>query len=125
MRTNNMTQDDSPISINIESARRALFTTSSLSADEVANRCGDDCYSYYFVQKAFLPLLERWGRVEEVSQSPQRVHEAVAEARRAGEAALHLSFLPLQYLQLTEGAVNVAFPFWEYPDIPSYDVAGN
>ena len=120
-----MTQDDSPISINIESARRALFTTSSLSAGEVANRCGDDCYSYYFVQKAFLPLLKRWGRVEEVSQSPQRVHEAVAEARRAGEAALHLSFLPLQYLQLTEGAVNVAFPFWEYPDIPSYDVAGN
>lgn len=120
-----MHDDPRNISINIAAARRALFTTSSLSAADVANRCGDDCYSYYFVQRAFLPLLERWGRVEEVSQSAGRVHDAVAEARRAGEAALHLSFLPLQYLQLTEGAVNVAFPFWEYPDIPSYDVAGN
>ncbi|HVA50906.1 MAG TPA: glycosyltransferase [Pirellulales bacterium] len=106
-------------------AQRALFTTSSLSAGEVADRCGDDCYSYFFVQRAFLPLLQRWGSVEEVSQSPARVHEAVAAARDAGQTAVHISFLPLQYLQLTEGAANVAFPFWEYPDIPSYDVAGN
>lgn len=106
-------------------ADRALFTTSSLSQSEVADRCGDDCYSYFFVQRAFLPLLQRWATVEEVSQSAGRVHEAVAAARQAGRSALHLSFLPLQYLQLAEGAANVAFPFWEYPHIPNYDVAGN
>ena len=106
-------------------ADRALFTTSSLSSSEVADRCGDDCYSYFFVQRAFLPLLQRWGTVEEVSQSAGRVHDSVSAALEAGRSALHLSFLPLQYLQLAEGAANVAFPFWEYPHIPNYDVAGN
>ncbi|HVX10985.1 MAG TPA: hypothetical protein VHC22_07390 [Pirellulales bacterium] len=109
----------------IDSARRTLFTTSSLSASEVADRCGDDCYSYFFVQRAFLPLLERWAAVEEVSDSSENLQRAFAGATRAGKSAVHLSFLPLQYFQFLDGATNVAFPFWEYPDIPNYDVAGN
>ena len=109
----------------IDAASRTLFTTSSLSPSEVAARCGDDCYSYFFVQRAFLPLLERWASVQEVSQSSDSLAEAVAGAQRAGQTVTHLSFLPLQYFQLIEGAANLAFPFWEYPHIPNYDVAGN
>lgn len=102
----------------------ALFTTSSLSAAEVADHCGDEGYSYFFVQKAFRPLLERLGRVEETSSDGFPLGERLAAATREGKQALHISFLPLQYPRLLDGAVNVAFPFWEYPDIPATDVAG-
>ncbi|HET6879809.1 MAG TPA: hypothetical protein VFI31_06630 [Pirellulales bacterium] len=104
---------------------RAVITTSSISAAEVADRCGDNCYSYYFVQRAFLPLLERWAAVEEVSQSPRVVRERIVAAKRLGQSPIHLSFLPLQFARAVSEAPNVVFPFWEYPDIPHYDVAGN
>ena len=102
----------------------AVFTTSSFSSAEMPQRCGDDCYSYYFVQRAFLPLLKRWGEVRELAQ-PSQLDEAVAAALRRKSAPVHLSFLPPQYMPLTAEAPNVAFPFWEYPDIPNYDVAGS
>jgi hypothetical protein len=101
-----------------------IFTTSSFTSREMPDRCGDDCYSYFFVQRAFLPLLERHGDVAEVDQPQTRLDEAVADARRRRLAPLHLSFLPPQYMPLASDAPNVAFPFWEYPDVPDYDVAG-
>lgn len=101
-----------------------IFTTSSFTDREMPDRCGDDCYSYFFVQRAFLPLLERYGAVEEVAEPRSRLDEAVANARRRQMAPLHLSFLPPQYMPLAGEAPNIAFPFWEYPDIPNYDVAG-
>jgi glycosyltransferase involved in cell wall biosynthesis len=104
---------------------RALFTTSPLRPREVVDRTGDDCYSYYFVLRSFLPLLNRWATVAEVSQSPEGIREAVQAARRNGQDAVHLGFLPLQYMRVVDGAANVAFPFWEFPNIPNYDVAGN
>jgi glycosyltransferase involved in cell wall biosynthesis len=104
---------------------RALFTTSPLRPREVAGRTGDDCYSYYFVLRSFLPLLNRWATVAEVSQSPEGIREAVQAARRSGQDAVHLGFLPLQYMRVVDGAANVAFPFWEFPNIPDYDVAGD
>lgn len=101
-----------------------IFTTSSFTDREMPDRCGDDCYSYFFVQRAFLPLLERYSAVEEVPEPRSRLDEAVADARRGRLAPLHLSFLPPQYMPLASDAPNIAFPFWEYPDIPDYDVAG-
>ncbi len=46
-------------------ARRALFATSSFTGADMPQRRGDDCYSYYFVFRAFAPLLARWGVVNE------------------------------------------------------------
>ncbi|HJT34966.1 MAG TPA: glycosyltransferase [Pirellulales bacterium] len=103
---------------------RVVYTTSSFTSAEMPSRCGDDCYSYYFVQRAFLPLLKRWGEVRELAQ-PAELDEAVAEARLRHPAPVHLSFLPPQYMPLAADAPNIAFPFWEYPDIPDYDVAGH
>lgn len=105
-------------------SRCALFTTSSLSADEVPDRCGEEGYSYFFVQKAFRPLLERWADVEEVSGDVLAADMRLAAAHGGGKSVVHLSFLPLQHLRLLDRAVNIAFPFWEYPDIPATDVAG-
>jgi glycosyltransferase involved in cell wall biosynthesis len=102
-----------------------LFTTSSFSAGDMRDRCGDDCYSYFFVCRAFAPLLERWGSLTEIAQPESRLEAALAAARRENIEAAHLSFLPLQTMHVAPGAINIAFPFWEFPDIPDYDVAGN
>jgi len=106
-------------------AARALFTTSSFRAAEISQRCGDDCYSYYFVYRAFAPLLARWGEIHEISRAETELEPALEAALDDGRAAAHLSFLPLQYMPIATRAPNIAFPFWEYPDIPNYDVAGN
>ncbi len=104
---------------------RALYTTSSFRASEISQRCGDDCYSYYFVYRAFAPLLARWGEVREISCGETELEPALEAARGEGRAAAHLSFLPLQYVPIATLVPNIAFPFWEYPDIPDYEVAGN
>ena len=104
---------------------QALFTTSSFAAADMPQRCGDDCYSYYFVYRAFAPLLARWGEVHEISRPDAELEPALDAARASGREAAHLSFLPLQYVRLAPRVPNIAFPFWEYPDIPNCDVAGN
>ncbi|HEV3003051.1 MAG TPA: hypothetical protein VGX78_01255 [Pirellulales bacterium] len=104
---------------------RALVITSSFAASDMPARCGDNCYSYYFVQRAFAPLLTEWGEVHEVSRPEAELAPAIAALGRAGRAPAHLSFLPLQYVELAPSVPNVAFPFWEYPDVPNCDVAGN
>ena len=104
---------------------RALFTTSSFRAAEISRRCGDDCYSYYFVYRAFAPLLARCGEVREISHAETELEPAIGAALDDGLAAAHLSFLPLQHVPIANRVPNIAFPFWEYPDIPDYDVAGN
>ncbi|MGH7194224.1 MAG: hypothetical protein ACREJM_11955, partial [Candidatus Saccharimonadales bacterium] len=104
---------------------RAILTTSSFTRGEMPNRCGDDCYSYFYVQRAFLPLLKRWGEVREAEQPATRLDQTAAEVRARHAVPVHLSFLPPQYMPLAAGAPNIAFPFWEYPEIPNYDVGGN
>jgi glycosyltransferase involved in cell wall biosynthesis len=103
----------------------ALYTTSSFAAADMPQRCGDDCYSYYFVYRAFAPLLARWGEVHEISRPDAELEPALDAALARGREPAHLSFLPLQYLRLAPRVPNIAFPFWEYPDIPNCDVAGN
>jgi glycosyltransferase involved in cell wall biosynthesis len=104
---------------------RALFTASSFAAAEIPHRCGDESYSYYFVFRAFAPLLARWCRVHEIAHELSELKAALEAARRDGRACAHLSFLPLQHVTVAPGVPNIAFPFWEYPDIPDRDVAGN
>jgi hypothetical protein len=103
-------------------ARRALFATSSFTGADMPQRCGDDCYSYYFVFRAFAPLLARWGVVNETANDRFLLDDALIRARSEYARAAHLSFLPPHYLHLSSAGPNVAFPFWEFPDIP-HDLA--
>ena len=83
-----------------------------------ATRTGTEHYSYYYVYRALAPLLQRWGCIQEVTQPESRLDYALRRARQAGQEPVHLSFLPLHHAYLTSEAPNVAFPFWEFPDIP-------
>jgi glycosyltransferase involved in cell wall biosynthesis len=98
---------------------RALVVSSVYAPGEMSQRIGREAYSYRFVFDAFAPLLRRWGSVSEVTQAESRLDYALWRERRQGLAPLHLSFLPLHMTYLSRRAPNVAFPFWEFPDIPN------
>src|SRR5688572_18640757 len=97
---------------------RAVVVSSAFREADTVRQLGREAYSYRFVYRAFAPLLDRWGLTREVDSPATRLDWALDQARRQGLAPLHLSFLPLHMLYPTAQAPNVAFPFWEFPDIP-------
>ncbi|HEV3118242.1 MAG TPA: hypothetical protein VGY58_14420 [Gemmataceae bacterium] len=99
--------------------RKAVVVSSVYSASEMEQRIGREAYSYRFVYEAFAPLLRRWGKTAEVTQAESRLDYALWRARQQELQPLHLSFLPLHMMYLSRHAPNVAFPFWEFPDIPN------
>lgn len=105
--------------------RRALVATSSFTNAEMPQRCGDDCYSYYFVYRAFAPLLARWASVSESTGGGFALDDALFRARSQFAQTAHLSFLPPHYLHVSSVAPNIAFPFWEFPDIPQAELGDN
>src|SRR2546421_11994595 len=98
-------------------ARAVVVSVPFAKANE-ADRTGTEHYSYYYVYRAFAPLLQRWGSTVEVTQPESRLDFALRRTRQAGQEPIHLSFLPLHHAYLSTEAPNVAFPFWEFPDIP-------
>lgn len=99
--------------------------TSSGDGADAAAQLGREAYSYGYVYRAFRPLLERLGGVVEVERPESRLDYAVRRAQEQGLEVTHLSFLPLNQIYLTSMAPNVAFPFWEFPDLPDEDLDGN
>jgi len=72
----------------------ALSISTVAAKRDIAARMGSASYSYYYVYEAFAPLLERWQG-----------------------ARVHLAFVPLDAFQPATDAPNVAFPFWDFPDV--------
>src|SRR5271165_3301131 len=97
---------------------RAVMVSSAYSDAEMGHQIGREAYSYRFVYKAFAPLLERWGQTSEITRPESRLDFTLMQARQNRLDPVHLSFLPLHLTYLTGQAPNVAFPFWEFPDIP-------
>lgn len=104
---------------------RALVVSSAFAAGDAAQRVGLEAYSYHFVYRAFAPLLERWAPTTEINRAESRLDYALWQARQRHQEPMHLSFLPLHLTYLTARAPNIAFPFWEFPDIPNEDFANN
>ncbi|HMC88710.1 MAG TPA: hypothetical protein VKI17_04140, partial [Gemmataceae bacterium] len=105
--------------------QHALVVSSVHSSGEMSQRIGREAYSYRFVLDAFAPLLRRWGSVSEVTQAESRLDYALWRTRQQGLEPIHLSFLPLHLTYLSRRAANVAFPFWEFPDIPNHAFGNN
>lgn len=109
----------------MDAARRALLVRATYSDGEVGRWLGHEGYSYRYVYQAFAPLLERWGRTEEVTGPEAALDEATRRCRAAGLEPLHLCFLPLHLASRTEYAPNVAAIAWEYPEVPRTDLRGD
>ena len=104
---------------------RALVVSTVCSGSQPAHALGREAYSYQYVVRAFAPLLKRWGLVAQVDRAESRLDFAIHQSRRKGLDPIHLAFAPLHLVYLTSQAPNIAFPFWEFPDIPCEDAPDN
>jgi glycosyltransferase involved in cell wall biosynthesis len=108
-----------------DAASRTLLVSAVLGDADASGQLGKEAYSYQFVYRAFLPLLQRLGAVVQIDRPESRLDFAVRRARLNNCEPLHLSFRPLQQTYIGRLAPNVVFPFWEFPDIPDEDLEGN
>ncbi|MGH7136453.1 MAG: hypothetical protein ACREHD_11990 [Pirellulales bacterium] len=108
-----------------EAPRRAALIVNSLSRPARAAALGETGYSYDFVLRAFLPLLELYGRVARAERPESQVDFTIRRLSQDGLQPVQLSFRPLGEVYLSRLAANVVFPFWEFPDIPATDYKEN
>jgi len=101
---------------------RTLVVSTVGGAQEAPRRMGSASYSYYYVYQSFVPLLRRWGHVVETVRPREQVDTVVRQQR---SPVLHLGFLPLDFFHPAAAARNVAFPFWDFPDVPDYALGGD
>jgi glycosyltransferase involved in cell wall biosynthesis len=104
---------------------RALVVSTIAGEHETPARMGSASYSYYYVYRAFAPLLQRWGAVVETVRPAQHLDDLLQRVRQQQSAVIHLGFLPLDAFHRTSQAPNVAFPFWDFPDLPASPLGGN
>lgn len=101
------------------------MVTAASSEPDSHHQLGQRDYSYYFIYRAFAPLLQRWADTTEVTRPESRLDYALWRARQQGLEPVHISFLPLHSTYLTSHARNVAFILWGLPEIPDEDVGNN
>lgn len=98
---------------------RVVLVSTVFGGAQVESKIGHSAYSYYFVYRAFKPLLERYCHLREIARPELSLAYAAKQARCEGMKPIHLAFLPLEDIYLSANIPVVAFPFWEFPDIPS------
>lgn len=102
---------------------RILLTTYMSNALRGRN-LGSAGYSYDFVAKLFEPLLARFGDVVPVAEPEKNLEALARQARQDGCTPIHVCFRALHDAVLCPGALNVAVPAWEFPDLPNCEIGG-
>ncbi|RBB98720.1 glycosyltransferase family 1 protein [Pseudomonas sp. MWU12-2115] len=90
---------------------------SDVNDSSISQSLGRPEYSYYFVLKAYRPVLESLGRVHVVSSSAD-VDPLYRQLRAAGEDSLFLSFTPPQKTPTDLECPTVCVVAWEFDSIP-------
>jgi glycosyltransferase involved in cell wall biosynthesis len=90
---------------------------SDVNDGSISQSLGRPEYSYYFVLKAYRPVLESLGRVH-VVQAPDEVDRLYHELRLKGEDCLFLSFTPPQKTLFDLDCPTVCVVAWEFDSIP-------
>lgn len=97
---------------------------SDVNDRSISQSLGRPEYSYYFVLKAYRPVLESLGQVHVVA-SPDDVDPLYLQLRQAGEDCLFLSFAPPHKTPTGLRCPMVCVIAWEYDSIPSEFAAGD
>jgi glycosyltransferase involved in cell wall biosynthesis len=92
---------------------------SSYDARTIANNLGAPEYSYWFVRKAFTPLLEQFGLVVPVTDPAREVDAVRRGAAKQGMAAAYFSFDPPHKTVLGLGCPTIPVFAWEFDTIPA------
>jgi len=90
---------------------------SDVNDRSISQSLGRPEYSYYFVLKAYRPVLESLGRVHVVSASDE-VDPLYRQLRAAGESSVFLSFTPPQNTPTDLECPTICVIAWEFDSIP-------
>ncbi|EXF91736.1 glycosyltransferase [Pseudomonas fluorescens HK44] len=90
---------------------------SDVDDSSISQSLGRPEYSYYFVLKAYRPVLESLGRVHVVSSTAE-VDPLYRQLRAAGEDSLFLSFTPPQKTPNDLECPTTCVVAWEFDSIP-------
>jgi glycosyltransferase involved in cell wall biosynthesis len=92
---------------------------SEVGAAQIASSLGLPDYSYYFVLKEFLPVLEELGKVIVVERPESEVDPLFDEASARDEACLFLCFTPPHKVPVGLRCPTIPVFAWEFDSIPN------
>jgi glycosyltransferase involved in cell wall biosynthesis len=96
-----------------------LLIYSEITAARIAKSLGLPEYSYYFVLRDFLPMLEQLGEVLQVERPEVEVDPLYDEACEQGRPCFFLSFSPPQKTPLGLRCPTIPIFAWEFDSIPN------
>lgn len=91
---------------------------SEVSASQISSSLGMADYSYYFVLKEFLPVLESLGEVIVVDNPKKQVDKLYRQSKAVGEPCFFLSFTPVHKTELRLRCPAIPVFAWEFDSIP-------
>lgn len=92
---------------------------SEVTAERIATSLGLPEYSYYFVLRDFLPVLQELGEVVVVERPETEVDPLYDAACKAGDQCIFLSFSPPHKTPLSLRCPTVPVFAWEFSSIPN------
>jgi hypothetical protein len=91
---------------------------SDIDASSIRNSLGKPEYSYYFVLKAFQPVLEQIGSVLLVQRPAEEVDPVFETCAAQGEACVFISFSPPNAVTLGLKCPTIVVVAWEFSTLP-------
>lgn len=101
-----------------------ILIHSETNQHTITRNLGRSEYSYYFVLKEYRPVLERLGRVVEVSDPQTEVDALYLDALSRGEDCVFLSFSPPHRTPVGFACPTLPVFAWEFSTIPNEPFAG-
>lgn len=95
-----------------------IIVYSAMNAETVLQNFGEPEYSYYFVLREFMPLLEQIGQVQVVADPASEVDPLYRAAAERGEPCVFLSFSPPHLTCLDLDCPTIAVFAWEFSSMP-------
>ena len=96
-----------------------ILIHSETNKSTIAQNLGRSEYSYYFVLKEYRPVLERLGRVVEITDPDEQVDRLYLEALGRGEECVFLSFSPPHRTPMHYACPTIPVMAWEFSTIPN------
>ena len=96
-----------------------ILVYSAMNADTVQQNFGEPEYSYYFVLREFLPLLQQLGDIEIIEDPATQVDPLYHAAVQRGQRCVFLSFSPPHLTHLGLACPTIPVFAWEFSNMPN------
>lgn len=98
---------------------KRFIVYSDVNAATISTSMGKPEYSYYFVLKEFLPMLQKLGEVIVIENPAESVDTLYSQSKAAGIDCIFLSFSPPHKTTLGLRCPTIPVFAWEFDSLPS------